>query len=55
MSDNIIKFQRPKKPEQPKQTPPGQKRLLTILGIVAFFALAYLYFAFSGGGTAPGP
>jgi hypothetical protein len=49
MSDNVIKFQRPQKPKPPRQVPPWAKKLLVALGIVAFFAAAYAYFALSGG------
>ena len=48
MSDNIIKFQPRQQPKPPRQTPPWVKRLLTVLGIVAFFAAAFVYFWLTG-------
>ncbi len=48
MSDNIIKFQRPKQPKPPRQTPPWLKRVLTILAVIAVFCAAYAYFSLTG-------
>jgi hypothetical protein len=48
MSDNVIKFQRPQKPKPPRQVPPWLKKLLVVLGIVAFFVAAYIYFLLTG-------
>ncbi|MGK9051797.1 hypothetical protein QTA58_15710 [Neorhizobium sp. CSC1952] len=48
MPDNVIKFQRPPTPKPPRQTPPWLKRLLTALGIAAFFVAAFAYFSLTG-------
>ncbi|OHV80246.1 hypothetical protein LCM4573_24810 [Rhizobium sp. LCM 4573] len=48
VSDNIIKFQKPKPPEQSRQVPSWLKRLLVVLAIMAAFAAAYIYFALTG-------
>lgn len=53
MSDNIIKFQRPKKPKPPRQVPPWLKRVLTIAGILAALAAIWAFFYVSGSGTPP--
>lgn len=49
MSDNVIKFERPKKPVPPRQTPPWLKRLLVILAIALGLAAVWTYFYISGG------
>ncbi|WP_337267664.1 hypothetical protein [Oryzifoliimicrobium ureilyticus] len=51
MTDNVIKFQRRPQPKPPRQTPPWLKRLLIVLGIIAFFVAAYFYFSLTGGGA----
>jgi hypothetical protein len=43
MSDNVIKFRKPTPPKQPR---PGLRKLLVGLPVVAFFILAWAYFAF---------
>lgn len=48
MSDNVIKFQRPKQPKPPRQTPPWLKRVLTIIIVIAAFAAVYAYFSLTG-------
>lgn len=45
MSDNVIKFQRPKQPKPPRQTPPWLKRVITILVVIAAFAAIYAYYS----------
>jgi hypothetical protein len=47
MSDNIIKFQRPKQPKPPRQTPPWLRRALTWLAVAVFFGAVYAYFSLS--------
>ncbi|MNR84478.1 hypothetical protein D3C71_780710 [compost metagenome] len=48
MSDNVIKFQRPKQPKPPRQTPPWLKRFITILVVIAAFAAIYAYYSLAG-------
>ncbi len=48
MNDNVLKFQRPKQPKPPRQTPPWLKRVLTILAVIAFFGAVYAYFSLAG-------
>jgi hypothetical protein len=51
MSDNVIKFQKPKQPKQPKQRKPlspGLRKVLIVAGICAFFVLAWVYFTYLG-------
>ena len=53
MSDNIIKFQRPKPVKPPRKSPfknmaPGVKRMLLWVAIIAGLVLAFLYFQFAG-------
>ncbi|WJH40554.1 hypothetical protein N7E02_08020 [Aliirhizobium terrae] len=48
MNDNVIKFQRPKQPKPPRQTPPWLKRLLTVLGIIIVLVAVWAYFQFIG-------
>ena len=45
MNENVIKFRKPQPPKQPR---PGLRKLLTVLGIVAFFAAAWAYFQYLG-------
>ncbi|MDE1157253.1 MAG: hypothetical protein PW791_03035 [Neorhizobium sp.] len=54
MSDNVIKFQRPKKPKPPRQVPPWLRKLIVIGVIVLAFVAAYGYFALSGRGSPAG-
>lgn len=49
MSDNVIKFNRPRKPEPPRQTPPWMKRALVFLGIALFFLAAFTWFSLTNG------
>jgi hypothetical protein len=53
---NVIKFERPpeEKPQKPK-TPmsPAIRKVLIAAGVVAAFVLAWAYFTFVGGATAP--
>lgn len=52
MSNNVVDFKRPPKPEAPKpprKPNPGLRKLLTVLGVVAFFVLAWAYFQYMGG------
>ena len=49
---NVIKFKRPPKPQEPKlrrQSTPGQRKLVTVLGLVAAFVLAWAYFQYVAG------
>lgn len=48
MSDNVIKFQRPKQPKPPRQTPPWLRRLLIWLAVVVAIAAVYGYFYVTG-------
>ncbi|SFB46789.1 hypothetical protein SAMN03159496_04035 [Rhizobium sp. NFR07] len=48
MNDNVIKFQRPKPPKPPRQTPPWLRRLLTVLGIIIALVAVWGYFQFAG-------
>lgn len=48
MNDNVLKFQRPKQPKPPRQTPPWLKRVLTILAVIALFCAVYAYFSLAG-------
>jgi hypothetical protein len=48
MNDNVIKFQRPKQPKPPRQTPPWLRRLLTVLGIIVVLVAAWGYFYLTG-------
>jgi hypothetical protein len=54
MSDNVIKFQRPKKPKPPRQVPPWLRKLIVAGVIILAFAAAYGYFALTGQGTRAG-
>ncbi|TDW33383.1 hypothetical protein EV128_105117 [Rhizobium azibense] len=45
MDDNIIKF---RKPRPPRQRDPRLRKILIVLGVLALFAIAWLYFAFVG-------
>jgi hypothetical protein len=54
MSDNIIQFQRPKKPKPPRQVPPWLRRVLVIAAVVAALALVWVYFYLTGSGTLTG-
>ena len=51
---NVIKFERPPEPKEPKEKPsrtqmaPAAKRLVTWAGLVASFALAWIYFTITG-------
>jgi hypothetical protein len=54
MSENVIKFQRPKQPKPPRHTPPWLRRAVTILAIIAAVVAVYGYFYFTGSG-APAP
>jgi len=47
MSDNIIKFRKPKPVKTKVPMRPGIRRLLVICGVVVAFALVYIYFALS--------
>ena len=52
MSDNVIKFQRPKAPkQQPRQLPSWLKRLITIIVIAAALGAVWFYFTVTGSGT----
>jgi hypothetical protein len=53
MSDNVIKFQRPKQPKPPRQTPAWLKRVLTVVVVIAGFAAVYIYFSLTGGAPQP--
>ncbi|WP_164901671.1 hypothetical protein [Neorhizobium lilium] len=48
MSDNVIKFQRPKPPKQLRHMPLWLRRLLTLLALVAVLAAVWAYFYLSG-------
>lgn len=48
MSDNVIKFQRPKQPKPPRQTPAWLKKVLTIVAVIVAFAGVYAYFSLTG-------
>mgnify|MGYP004537611699 CR=1 FL=1 len=47
MNDNVIKFQRPKQPKPPRQTPPWMRRLLTWLAVIVAVGAIYAYFHLS--------
>jgi hypothetical protein len=49
MPDNVIKFKRPPQPKPPRQTPPWLKRLLPLIAIAAFLAVAFAYFSLTNG------
>jgi hypothetical protein len=46
MNENVIKFRKPQPPKQTKQPRPQLRKLLTILGVIAFFVAAWAYFRF---------
>lgn len=49
---NVVKFKRPPKPQEPKlprKPNPALRKMVTVLGIVAAFALAWTYFQYAGG------
>ncbi len=50
MNDNVIKFKKREPVKPPRQTPMWLKRLLVLIGVIAAFALVYVYFAMTGGG-----
>jgi hypothetical protein len=50
MSDNVIKFRKPKPPREPN---PALRKLPVVLAIVVLFAAAWAYFTFFGGSAAP--
>ncbi len=45
VSDNVIKFRKPKPVKQPR---PGQRKLIVILAAVAAFLLMWGYFILTG-------
>lgn len=47
MNENVIKFQKPKPPKQPRQITPGFRKLLIVLAVIVFFAGAWAYFTFT--------
>ncbi|WP_170975704.1 hypothetical protein [Rhizobium sp. FY34] len=42
--NNVIKFQKPKPVQPPRQTPPWQKKALTLVVVIAAFVAAWAYF-----------
>jgi len=49
---NVVKFKRPPKPQEPKlprKPNPALRKLVTVLGIVAAFVLAWAYFQYAAG------
>jgi hypothetical protein len=54
MNDNIIKFQRPKQPKPPRQTPPWLRQFLTVLVVIALLVGAWAYFYLTGSSPPPG-
>ncbi len=48
MNDNVIKFRKKEVPKPPRQTPPGVRKALVILGVIAAFLAAFAYFYLTG-------
>lgn len=49
MSDNVIKFSRPKPKKAPRQTPPWLHKLLVAIAIIVAIGLVYTYYALTLG------
>jgi hypothetical protein len=53
---NVVKFKQPPKapkPKEPRKPNPGLRKALTLLGVAAALVLAWVFFQYVGGGTAP--
>lgn len=47
MSDNVIRF---RKPKPPRKSRPGLRKAAVIIGVIAAFAIVWGYFTLVGGG-----
>jgi hypothetical protein len=54
MNNNVIKFERPKKPKEKRPMSPRMQKMLIIAGIILGIAAVYTYYALTLPGSAGG-